>query len=85
MNALRVIIFVQGNIARGKPTFQASTGYSGVSSRAVDGNKDTHYGGGSCTHTKIEVNPWWAVDLQWSGVHVVGQVNITNRGDKISK
>ena len=49
----------------------ASKHYLGSAARAVDGNFSTvNYGqpgGGSCTHTRSEWEPWWRVDLQ----HVV--------------
>jgi len=51
------------NIALGKSTSQSSTTNSGLSSRAVDGNKNGIYSRGSVTHTDIENNPWWQVDL----------------------
>jgi len=67
------------NVAAGKPTSQSSTGYGGSSSRAVDGNGDTSWGGSSCTHTNSESNPWWRVDL---GEEMeVDAVSVTNRGD----
>ena len=71
--------FLTGNVARGKPTKQSSTGFGGVPSRAVDGNKNTQWGGRSCTHTNRQAKPWWRVDLQ-SNV-AVKKVVVTNRGD----
>jgi len=67
------------NIARNKPTEQSSTGYGGYSKRAVDGNTDTNYKAGSCTHTHFDQEPWWKVDLEKS--QAVGAVQIWNRGD----
>uniref|UniRef100_A0A3Q3GJT7 Fucolectin tachylectin-4 pentraxin-1 domain-containing protein n=1 Tax=Labrus bergylta TaxID=56723 RepID=A0A3Q3GJT7_9LABR len=29
---------------------------------AIDGNRDTNSGSGSCTHTLVEANPWWRGD-----------------------
>ncbi|ROL52947.1 Fucolectin-1 [Anabarilius grahami] len=40
---------------------------------AVDGNR------GSCTHTNVEFNPWWRVDL--GNVYSIHKVTITNRQD----
>ena len=71
------IVYVIVKFAIGQPTFQSSIYGYGEPSRAVDGNKNTAYGGGSCTHTTLEDNPWWAVDLQWS--RLVGEVHLTNR------
>ena len=69
----------KGNLALKKPTKQSSTGWSGPSSKAVDGNKNTFYHARSCTHTHRDAKPWWRVDL--GGRHVVGNIKITNRGD----
>lgn len=66
-----------GNIAFGHPTFQSSTSHGAVSSRAVDGDKNTAFSAGSCTHTLEEDNPWWSVDLLQH--HLVGEVHLTNR------
>ncbi|XP_075937416.1 uncharacterized protein LOC142938089 [Anarhichas minor] len=46
---------------------------------AIDGNRDTNFHLGSCTHTDEETNPWWRVDLLDS--YIVTSVIITNRGD----
>jgi len=51
-------------VSTGKPTNESSIAASGVPNRAVDGNTDGNYGAGSCTHTDIEAQPWWTVDLQ---------------------
>ncbi len=68
-----------GNIARGKPTKQSSTGWRGVAKRAVDGNLNTKYSKNSCTHTKKQKGAWWRVDLQMQ--YPVAKVKVTNRGD----
>ena len=74
-----MILLFQGNIARGKPTKQISTAHGGVSSRAVDGNKNSQWGGRSCTHTNRDKKPWWRVDL--ASIQKVKKVQLTNRGD----
>ncbi|XP_053198935.1 fucolectin-1-like [Scomber japonicus] len=48
-------------------------------SNAIDGNRESNYNAGSCSHTKKQTNPWWRVDLLES--YVVTSVVITNRGD----
>ena len=68
-----------GNIARGRGTRQSSTAYGGSSSRAVDGNRNSRWGGRSCTHTNAQHNAWWRVDL--GADYRVGTVKLTNRGD----
>ena len=67
------------NLARGKPTKQSTSGYNGGSGKAVDGNRATGYGHGSCTHTQRQQGPWWRVDLGKS--MPIGHVRVTNRGD----
>jgi len=68
---------ISGNVARGKSTRQSSTGWYGVSSRAVDGDKNNEYDGNSCTHTHKDSKPWWRVDL--GAALTVKRVVITNR------
>jgi hypothetical protein len=67
------------NLARNMFTMQSSVGWDGVSSRAVDGNKDPTYDGRSCTHTQSEFGAWWAVDL--AVVTQVSKVALTKRVD----
>ncbi|KAL1272058.1 hypothetical protein QQF64_031074 [Cirrhinus molitorella] len=68
------------NIALNARVVQSSVYNSaGVAEHAVDGNRDTDYGKGSCTHTKVEFNPWWRADL--GNVYSISKVAITNRGD----
>ncbi|XP_019616275.1 PREDICTED: uncharacterized protein LOC109463839 [Branchiostoma belcheri] len=68
------------NLAFEKPTAQSSTGYGGVAERAVDGNTDWNWGGGSCTHTNQEGTPWWRVDLGTS--QAIGSVVVFNRNEQ---
>ncbi|CAK6982627.1 uncharacterized protein LOC111644533, partial [Scomber scombrus] len=51
----------------------------GAAYNAIDGNRESKYSAGSCTHTVGQTNPWWRVDLLES--YVVTSVVITNRGD----
>ena len=72
------------NVALGKATLQSSTfsntqlGVSGVSDKAVDGNSDTEFRNGSCTHTKPVNGSWWRVDLGSDNVPV-SDIFIVNR------
>ncbi|XP_045068618.1 fucolectin-like [Coregonus clupeaformis] len=50
---------------------------------AIDGNRESDGQKGSCTHTALETNPWWRVDLL--DVYRVTAVTITNRGDCCSE
>ncbi|XP_013876837.1 uncharacterized protein LOC106526710 [Austrofundulus limnaeus] len=46
---------------------------------AIDGNRDSAFFHGSCTHTESMLNPWWRVDLL--DCYVIDHIVITNRGD----
>ncbi|GAB4198692.1 MAG: hypothetical protein Tsb002_33790 [Wenzhouxiangellaceae bacterium] len=67
------------NQALNQPATQSSLGWGGVPSRAVDGNRSGLWGDGSVTHTNIDTNAWWQVDL--AGASSVRQVRIYNRTD----
>jgi len=67
------------NLALMMPTGQVDTAYGGASDRAVDGNTETSFGKGSCTHTKKTKDPWWWVDLQKDAS--VSRVMVWNRSD----
>ncbi len=67
------------NLAAGAEAVQSSTyDHLGAAQNAVDGNTESDYMLGSCTHT-VGDDPWWRVDLK--EVHKVTRVIITNRGD----
>ncbi|XP_022807816.1 uncharacterized protein LOC111344820 [Stylophora pistillata] len=72
------------NFALRKPTLQSSTfnntqlGVSGVSGKAVDGNSDTEFRNGSCSHTQANNPSWWRVDLGPDKV-AVSDIFIVNR------
>ena len=55
-----------------------------MASKAVDGDTNGFFDGGSCTHTDInrEVRPWWAVDLGFATS--VFEVEISNRLDGLA-
>ena len=68
------------NLALGQPTVQSSTGFQGVSSRAVDGDTNGRYGAASVTHTnRNESQPWWQVDLGQESD--IATIEIWNRTD----
>ena len=56
----------------------STVGWGGEPDRAIDGNTDGNWGGGSCTHT--DTNPaWWQVDLgQTSTINRVAVFHRTN-------
>ena len=69
------------NVALNRPAYQVST-YLGSfpASNANDGNDGTDMSaGGTCIHTELETNPWWAVDLGVA-LYVYG-VKFVNRGN----
>jgi hypothetical protein len=70
------------NVALGKAASQSST-FSGFTSdgpgSAVDGNQDGNFFNGSVTHTNLDINAWWQVDLGASAA--IGSVVISNRTD----
>ena len=76
-------ISFEENLAYGKQTYQYRGHYKdGSSSKAVDGNSNTHfqYGKpeGSCTMTDGRQNqPWWRVDLGQD--ELVTEVYVVNR------
>ncbi|XP_042279123.1 fucolectin-7-like [Thunnus maccoyii] len=72
------------NVAlRGKATqsyrYEGSRDVFGAAYNAIDGNRESHFPAGSCSHTIEQTNPWWRVDLLES--YVVTSVIITNRED----
>ncbi|XP_075776062.1 uncharacterized protein LOC112547121 [Pelodiscus sinensis] len=50
-----------------------------VPARAVDGKRNGYHDQGSCTHTGLERDPWWSVDL--GSRHFVSMVIVKNRED----
>ncbi|XP_032373501.1 fucolectin-5 isoform X4 [Etheostoma spectabile] len=72
---------VSKNVAlRGKATQSDRYEHAfGAAEAAIDGNRESGFHSGSCTHTDEEANPWWRVDLLES--YVVTSVIVTNRGD----
>lgn len=67
------------NFALGKSTSQSSTFYSGLSSRAVDGNTSGAWTDNSVTHTEEDLNASWEVDL--GSDYRIQYINIHNRTD----
>ncbi|KAI8514471.1 hypothetical protein Bbelb_070620, partial [Branchiostoma belcheri] len=51
------------NLALNRPATQSSTDFRGAPGRAVDGNRNAIYAKKSCSHTAMERDPWWRVDL----------------------
>lgn len=51
----------------------------GVAENAIDGSTSVDFMRRSCTHTDLELNPWWTVDLK--AEFRVSSVRLTNRED----
>jgi uncharacterized protein (TIGR03437 family) len=77
---------VSSSLSLGKPASQSSLAYGGDPSRANDGNTDGGFYNGSVTHTNLDVNAWWQVDLGASAT--VNSVAVWGRtdccGDRLS-
>jgi glutaminyl-peptide cyclotransferase len=58
---------------------QSSTGFGGVAERAVDGDAGGLWASGSVTHTLLETEPWWEVDLGASAA--IDTLEVWNRAD----
>jgi YD repeat-containing protein len=68
------------NLALNKPATQSSDpGWGGPASKAVDGNTDGNWANGSVTHTGLDAQAWWQVDL--GGPQSVQSVEVWNRTD----
>ncbi|MEP1490000.1 MAG: discoidin domain-containing protein [Algibacter sp.] len=67
------------NLALSGTATQSSTAYDGVASRAIDGDTNGAFSGGSVTHTNSEANAWWQVDL--GADQSIGEINVYNRTD----
>lgn len=65
LSLAEVQVFVNGkNAAPGGRASQSRTTFGGAAGRAIDGNTDTKWGGGSITLTPEDgPDPWWEVDL----------------------
>ncbi|XP_069478454.1 fucolectin-like [Ambystoma mexicanum] len=73
-------VAVGNNLARGGKSSRSSS-YSSVdeSQAAIDGDRNTSYKSGSCSHNDFEMGSWWKVDLQ--ELHQIAAVTVVNRQD----
>jgi hypothetical protein len=72
------------NLALNKLATQSSTPvWGGLASRAVDGNTSGNWADGSVTHTDLDAQAWWQVDLGSS--QSVQSVEVWNRTDCCSE
>ncbi|MEO3765637.1 alpha-L-fucosidase [Streptomyces sp. B5E4] len=75
------VTVVPENLALGKPAEQKSTAWEAPAGRAVDGDTNGNFPGGSVTHTAEDgsAEPWWQVDL--GAARALDDVSIWNRTD----
>jgi hypothetical protein len=66
-------------ISRGKYASQSSVGWNGVPNLANDGLYSQNYDDKTCSHTNLEKNPWWKIDL--GATYNVESVKVWNRAD----
>jgi hypothetical protein len=84
LSLAEVLVMSDGeNIAlRGKAT-QSSMSAGGVAPRAIDGNSNGAHTGGSVTHTALQRDPWWEVEL--AAPAPIHRIEIFNRTDCCSE
>lgn len=70
------VISAGENLAIQGKASQSSLFEYGFAYNAIDGNRDSKWEHGSCTHTNNDVSPWWRLDL--GKTHKVFSVKVTN-------
>jgi hypothetical protein len=65
------------NVALKGEARQSSTAFDGPAKLAIDGNTDGNFDKKSVTHTNVEADPWWEVDLK--GDKPIDRVVLWNR------
>jgi hypothetical protein len=79
LSLAEVRIFPARDLASSRTTTQSSTVAGGEAWRAVDGNTNGNWGNGSVTHTGLDAQAWWQVDL--GAVTDINRVVLYNRTD----
>ncbi|KAK1895842.1 Fucolectin-5 [Dissostichus eleginoides] len=64
---------------QGKASQSSVYNFQGLAYNAIDGNRDSAWSHGSCTHTQYNLNPWWRLDLVET--HKIFSVKVTNNID----
>lgn len=78
---ISTISFTENVALRGKATqSDRHENTYGAAYNAIDGNRESNYFAGSCTHTVEQTNPWWRADQPES--HIATPTITTNRGDR---
>jgi hypothetical protein len=63
LSLAEVRVFGWPDLALNRPATQSSDPFGASAGRAVDGNLNTDWSGGSVTHTNLDAQAWWDVDL----------------------
>ncbi|MEP3479277.1 MAG: DUF1553 domain-containing protein [Fuerstiella sp.] len=80
LSLAEVQIFSGGqNIAVGQKVAQSSMYAQAKAERAIDGNTDGDYAKGSVSHTAVQDNPWWQIDL--GKQYPIDRIVLWNRTD----
>ncbi|XP_073481027.1 fucolectin-like [Aquarana catesbeiana] len=72
-------VALQGRATQSSILTLVDHGYQSLAINAVDGNQDSYFYHGSCSHTNNDLSPWWRVDLLKP--YRITFISITNRGD----
>uniref|UniRef100_A0A8C5R239 Fucolectin tachylectin-4 pentraxin-1 domain-containing protein n=1 Tax=Leptobrachium leishanense TaxID=445787 RepID=A0A8C5R239_9ANUR len=76
----KIFFYAVVNLALRGISSQSSTyDYLGAAENAIDGSSSTNYLSKHCSHTHLDIEPWWKLDLR--KVYNVTRVKVTNRGD----
>ncbi len=67
------------NIAPNGKASQSSVASGGNAARAVDGKTDPLFANGGQTHTKVQSNPWWELDL--GDEFAIDSIKVFNRNE----
>lgn len=92
MAEVKVLTANGTNVALNRPATQSSNYGVAAAGRAVDGNTDGNYNNNSVSHTLIDDQAWWKVDIGMpkigGGLHTIANLEIWNRtdccGDRLS-
>src|SRR5262249_29625721 len=63
LSLAEVRVFGWPDLAAHRPATQSSDAFGGSASPAADGNLDSKFNNGSVTHTDLNPQAWWEVDL----------------------
>jgi lysophospholipase L1-like esterase len=79
MHIFAVALGGNPDLAQGKIATQSSDAWGAPASRVVDGDSNGIWNNNSVSHSDIQDNTWWQVDL--GATSQLGQVNVWNRID----